>query len=39
MLGANYKVIGFARVQNTTSAYGWYWTTDFGVVVDETITP
>jgi uncharacterized protein YkwD len=39
MLGANYKVIGIARVQNPSSAYGWYWTTDFGGIVDETIVP
>jgi uncharacterized protein YkwD len=39
MLGANYKVIGIARAQNSSSPYGWYWTTDFGGIVDETIVP
>lgn len=37
MLGANYKVIGIARAQGGT--YGWYWTTDFGGIVDETVIP
>lgn len=30
MLGANYTVIGIARVYNATSSYGWYWATEFG---------
>jgi uncharacterized protein YkwD len=39
MLGSSYKVIGIARAQNPSSAYGWYWTTDFGGIVDQTIAP
>jgi uncharacterized protein YkwD len=39
MLGASYKVIGIARAYDASSPYGWYWTTDFGGIVDETITP
>lgn len=30
MLGANYTVIGIARVFNPNSSYGWYWATEFG---------
>jgi uncharacterized protein YkwD len=30
MLGANYTVIGVARVYTQTSNYGWYWATEFG---------
>lgn len=30
MLGANYTVIGIARVYTATSNYGWYWATEFG---------
>ena len=30
MLGPNYSVIGVARAYNANSAYGWYWTNDFG---------
>jgi uncharacterized protein YkwD len=30
MLNSNYRVIGIARVYTSGSAYGWYWTTDFG---------
>jgi uncharacterized protein YkwD len=37
MLGANFKVIGIARAQGASSTYGWYWTTDFGGTVDETV--
>lgn len=39
MLGSGYKVIGIARAYDASSPYGWYWTTDFGGTVDETITP
>jgi len=39
MLNPNYKVIGIGRAYNANSTYQWYWTTDFGVVVDQTINP
>lgn len=32
MLGSGYKVIGIGRAYDAGSAYGWYWTTDFGGV-------
>lgn len=34
MLNAGYKVIGIGRVYNSASPYRWYWTTNFGGVVD-----
>jgi hypothetical protein len=34
MLDGNYKVVGIARLYVPGSEYGWYWTTDFGGVVD-----
>lgn len=37
MLNPNYKVIGIRRVYNPNSDYQWYWTTNFGGVVDELI--
>ena len=30
MLSPNFNLIGIARAYNSHSAYGWYWTTDFG---------
>jgi uncharacterized protein YkwD len=36
MLGSSYKAIGIGRVQGS-GGYGWYWTTDFGSVVDKAI--
>jgi uncharacterized protein YkwD len=30
MLGSGYTVIGIGRAYNSSSTYGWYWTTDFG---------
>ena len=39
MLGAGFVVIGIARTYNPNSTYGWYWTTDFGGFVDQTISP
>ena len=36
MLDGNQKVIGIAHVHVPGSAYGWYWTTDFGSEVDPT---
>lgn len=35
MLDENYEVMGVARVYVPDSRYGWYWTTDFGGVVDR----
>jgi len=34
MLDGRYRVVGIGRVYDPGSAYGWYWTTDFGAVVD-----
>jgi uncharacterized protein YkwD len=36
MLDGNYRVIGIARVQGAGPIPRWYWTTDFGGVVDST---
>lgn len=35
MLGANFKVIGIGRAQGSASHYGFYWTTDFGGLIDS----
>jgi uncharacterized protein YkwD len=37
MLGSSYQVIGVGRANNAKSPYGWYWTTDFGSKVDNTV--
>jgi len=37
MLNSSYKVIGIGRAYNAASPYKWYWTTDFGGYVDQTI--
>jgi uncharacterized protein YkwD/uncharacterized protein YraI len=34
MLDGDYSAIGIGRAYNPDSAYGWYWTTDFGDVND-----
>jgi uncharacterized protein YkwD len=34
MLDGTYRVIGIARINDPDSVHGWYWTTDFGGVVD-----
>ena len=39
MLNGSFKVIGIARAYGPGATYGWYWTTDFGGVVDAVITP
>lgn len=39
MLNPNFAVIGIGRAYSASSTYGWYWTTDFGGVVDQTISP
>jgi hypothetical protein len=36
MLDANYRAIGIGRVNVPGSIHGWYWTTDFGGVLDPT---
>lgn len=37
MLNPNYKVLGIGRAYSASSTYGWYWTTDFGGYVDQTL--
>jgi uncharacterized protein YkwD/chitodextrinase len=39
MLNAAFMAIGIARAYSGNSAYGWYWTTDFGGFVDQPINP
>jgi uncharacterized protein YkwD len=39
MLNRSFLVIGIGRAYSASSTYGWYWTTDFGGVVDQTINP
>lgn len=39
MLGANYVVMGLARVYTQGSTYGWYWTNDFGGQVADPSPP
>lgn len=34
MLNSNYNAIGIGRAFGPNATYGWYWTTDFGGVVD-----
>lgn len=34
MLDGDYRVMGVARINVPESEHGWYWTTDFGGVVD-----
>jgi uncharacterized protein YkwD len=35
MLDANYVTLGVGRASNPSSTYDWYWTTDFGSVLNE----
>ncbi len=37
MLDPSYKVIGIGLAYSASSTYGWYWTTDFGAVVDQVL--
>jgi Domain of unknown function (DUF4082)/Cysteine-rich secretory protein family len=37
MLNSSYKVLGIGRAYNAASPYRWYWTTDFGGFVDQTL--
>jgi hypothetical protein len=39
MLNPYYRVIGIGRVYVPGSAYWYYWTTDFGGYVDQTLDP
>jgi uncharacterized protein YkwD len=39
MLGANYRVMGLARVFTQGSPYGWYWTNDFGGYIANPVSP
>lgn len=39
MLSANFTAIGLARAYGASSAYGWYWTTDFGGYLDKPLLP
>src|SRR5579883_2270170 len=39
MLGSGYNAIGIARAYGAGSTYGWYWTTDFGGVVEQALNP
>ena len=38
MLSPSYVVLGIGRAYGPGTAYGWYWTTDFGGYLDRTIT-
>jgi uncharacterized protein YkwD len=37
MLYGGYVVIGIGRAYSPSSTYGWYWTTDFGGYLDQTL--
>lgn len=39
MLSPNFHAIGVGRVYGSGSTYGWYWTTDFGGVSEDTTPP
>ncbi len=39
MLHPEFKVIGIGRVVNLGAVYRYYWTTDFGGIVDTLLTP
>jgi uncharacterized protein YkwD/chitodextrinase len=39
MLSPGYAAIGIARAYESGSTYGWYWTTDFGGVVEQNVPP
>jgi uncharacterized protein YkwD/chitodextrinase len=38
MLDSAYAAIGIGLAYSSKSTYGWYWTTDFGAVVDQTLS-
>src|ERR1700694_5554831 len=39
IVNPSFLVIGIGRAYNSSSIYRWYWTTDFGGVVDQVINP
>lgn len=39
MLAPGYAAIGIARAYGSNTNYGWYWTTDFGSVVEQAVQP
>jgi hypothetical protein len=39
MLNANYRAMGIARVYTAGSPYSWYWTNDFGGILESSPTP
>ncbi len=39
MLNGNFTAIGIGRAFTPGSPYGWYWTTDFGGIVDGSAPP
>ena len=39
LLGSGFAAVGVARAYGSSSAYGWYWTVDFGGQVDQPVTP
>lgn len=39
MLYSGFVVMGIARAFSANATYGWYWTNDFGGVVDQVISP
>ncbi len=38
MLNSSYKVLGIGRAYGASATYRWYWTTDFGGYVDQTLS-
>ncbi|MFB3779221.1 MAG: CAP domain-containing protein [Bryobacteraceae bacterium] len=39
MLNPAFRAIGIGRAYGAGSTYGWYWTTDFGGIVDQPVDP
>jgi uncharacterized protein YkwD/chitodextrinase len=39
MLNPGFRVIGIGRAYSGSSNYGWYWATDFGGYIDQTMDP
>jgi uncharacterized protein YkwD len=39
MLNGSFKVMGIGRAYSASATYRWYWTTDFGGVVDQLLGP
>lgn len=38
LLDSRWKAVGISRVYNANSRYRWYWTVDFGDVVDSSVS-